>query len=96
MLIGSILIVPDVCRACLIGGSMSYYLDLSSDIYVTYLYSQNPDTYQSSWVILSAIFLSLPTCMSVFLRVCLRVSLCICLSVLFSCLFCLLVYLPQL
>lgn len=43
---------------------MSYYLDLSSDIYVTYLYSQSPDIYQSSWVVLSAIFLSLPTCTS--------------------------------
>ena len=47
---------------CVVGGAAAYYLDFLSDVYVTYLYSQNPDVYQSSWVILSAVFLSLPTC----------------------------------
>lgn len=49
-------------RLCLIGGATAYYLDFLSDVYVTYLYSQDPETYQTSWVVISALFLSLPTC----------------------------------
>lgn len=49
-------------KLCLIGGAAAFYLDFSSDVYVTYLYSQDPETYQTSWVVLSAVFLSLPTC----------------------------------
>jgi hypothetical protein len=45
-------------------GGLAYYIDIMSDIYVTYLYSSRPDLYRKSWVVWSAIFLSLPTVMT--------------------------------
>lgn len=46
-------------------GCLSYYLDLGSDVYVTYIYETKNDVYNSDWLALTVLFLCLPTIMTI-------------------------------